>query len=71
MKNRTILKLQRKMNAGAKSIAVGDKAIEAIKETQAKVISDFAKEVTKTVKNSEKEIAHHSAVIEHVEGLSL
>ena len=63
MKEKILSKLKKKMESGAKAIAIGDKAIQAIKDTQAKVITDFNAEVAATVKKSESEIAYHQDII--------
>ena len=71
MKDKLITRLKKKMEAGAKAIAVGDKAIEAIKLTQTKVVDDFNKSVIATVKEAEKEITYHQNIIAEAEGLAL
>ena len=71
MKDKLILKLKKRMEAGAKSIALGDKAIQAIKQTQEKVVEDFNATVMSTVIKSEEKIAYYKDIIAQAEGLAL
>lgn len=71
MNDKTLTKLKKLMEKGAKSIALGDKAIEAIKETQAKVVEDFTTEVQVVVAKSKETIAIHQEIIQQAEGMTL
>lgn len=71
MKNKVLLKLKKKMEAGSKTIELGNKAIEAIKETQGVVIENFNKEVLDAVKKSEEQITYHQELIEQAKGMTL
>lgn len=71
MKDKTILKLKKLMELGSKTISHGDKAIRAIEQAQAKVVSDFNSTVMATVRKSEEKIAYHKDIIEQAEGMAL
>lgn len=71
MENKEIEKLKKKMESGAKSIALGDKAIEAIRKTQDKVVEDFNNSVLSVIKKAEEGIALHQATIDLTKGLVL
>jgi hypothetical protein len=71
MKDKLMLKLKKKMEAGAKAIDLGNKSIEAIKNIQEKVVEDFNATVMATVRKSESQIAYHEDLIKQAEGMSL
>ncbi len=71
MKEGIISKLKKKMDQGAKTIALGDKAILAIEKSQEKVVEDFNRIVLGTVKKSEETIKQHENIIKQAEGMKL
>lgn len=71
MKDKTLLKLKRKMEAGAKAIEVGDKVTTKIRQAQGKVIADFNKTVISTVQKSKEQITYHEEIIKQAEGMEL
>lgn len=71
MKDRTLLKLKKQMETGAKTIALGDKTIAKIHTLQQTVVDEFTALVTETVRKSEAEIDYHKDVIEQAKGMTL
>ena len=71
MKDNTILKLKKKMEASSKAITTGDKAIRAIQLAQEKVIEDFKDTTIALVSKSEEIIAYHKDIIAQVKDLTL